>query len=226
MKLIYACVVTLVAVTATPTALAETVTVTLQGVVEDNQIGTGDLGGADVDDPVTLTFRVDSDGFTNSASFPTRGYDIDMPSFAMALGGAVVNLQSPFPAGQTPYFTLRDNDPAVDGFFVATSVDFPIGVPLDEVGSLGNFIGNFSVAYRGTTISSLDILDAVGSYDFTGLSVFNWTVDDGPFNPMLITFQSMTITRGSAPVPTLPEWGLIALTVLMGAAGARALSRN
>jgi hypothetical protein len=40
----------------------------------------------------------------------------------------------------------------------------------------------------------LDILGALRNYDYTGLTVFNWTLDDGPYNAMGIDFAQMTIT--------------------------------
>ena len=169
------------------------VKVTVTGTVGFNQIIVPPLSNANSGDPATLTFLVDSAVFTNSASFPTRGYDIDQTSFTLTMGTATVGLQSPFPAGQTPYFVLRDNDPAVDGFFTATSVDFPIAVPLNSTGSITQFKNNFSVTYGGSTLSSLDILGALGTYDYTGLSVFGWTIDDGPFNAADINFTQLTI---------------------------------
>ena len=174
------------------------VRVTVTGEVEFNQISAPPLGFVGVGETATMTFLLDSDSFVNSASFPTRGYVIDPSSFQLSFDGGSMPLQSPFPAGQTPYFSIRDNDPAVDGFFVATSTDFPVGVPINQTGGFGQFINNFSVTYGGDTLPSLDILDALGSYDFTGLSVFNWTVDDGPFNPLGIVFSSMTIEREDA----------------------------
>ncbi len=71
---------------------------------------------------------------------------------------------------------------------------FPTGVPLDETGGFGQFVSNFLVTYGGATLSSLDIVDAVGTYAFTGLTVFNWTVSDSPFDPLLVVFEQMTIS--------------------------------
>jgi hypothetical protein len=102
----------------------------------------------------------------NSASFPTRGYVIAEDQFTLTLGPVTVGLQDPFPAGQQPFFVLRDNDPAVDGFFVSTNVDFPNGLPLDEPGGLDPFFRlGCELGYTGDTLSSLDILDALGVYD-------------------------------------------------------------
>lgn len=178
----------------TAPASATDVRVTVTGTVAFNQIGSGPLGGASSGDPATLSFLLDSTDFVDSASFPTRGYRIDVASFVLDLGnGNAVGLQDPFPAGETPYFVLRDDDPAVDGFFVATSVDFPIGVPLDQTGIFGQFRQDFSVTYGQSTLASLDLLDALGSYDFAGLTVFGWTILDGPFEPLGIDFATMEI---------------------------------
>jgi len=105
----------------------------------------------------------------------------------------------------TPYFVIRNNDPAVDGFMVSSGTGFPDGVPLNQAGGFGNFENAFHVTYEGTRLSSLDVLGAVGDYNFTGLSVFNWTIDDGPVNAMGILFSDMTIS--AVPEPT----GLLAL---------------
>ena len=139
-----------------------------------------------------------------------RGYDIDMSSFSMTIGGDTIGLQNPYPAGVTPYFVLRDNDPAVDGFFLGTSVEgFPNGVALDQAGSFGQFMLQFSVTYTGNTLSSLNIFDAVGSYDFDDLTVFNMNITDGPFEAMLLNFESMSIAKAGAVVPVPGAWLLM-----------------
>jgi hypothetical protein len=115
------------------------------------------------------------------------------------MGTTVMSLHDPFPGGQTPYFVLRDDDPAVDGFFISTDLNGPVGLPIDQTGIFGQFLDNFNVTYGGATLSSLDILGALGSYDFDGLTVFNWTVDDGPFNPLGLIFEELTIEILSPP---------------------------
>jgi hypothetical protein len=171
-----------------------TVDVTVTGFVEFNQIGAPPLGDANPGDPASLTFSVDSDVFMDSMNFPTRGYEIDQSSFVLTLGAVSIGLADPFPGGQTPYFVIRNDDPAVDGFFTSTNLDFPLGVPLNQMGIFGLFLNNYSVTYTGDTLGSLGILDALGTYDFDGLTVFNWTVDDGPFNAMGLVFEQMTIS--------------------------------
>ena len=195
MKTTIRCIMLLAAGWIAPApAPAAVVRVEIMGVVEYNQISAGTLGQVDPGDAATLVFLVDSDDFVNSGSFPTRGYVIDQSSFVLSLGEQALGPQSPFPAGQTPYFSIRDNDPAVDGFFVATSTDFPVGVPIDQAGVFGQFLASFSVTYTGDTLGSLDVLDAMGTYDFNGLTVFNFTVDDGPFQPMGLVFEQVTIS--------------------------------
>ncbi len=178
-----------------PVALAGSIVrVTVQGEVEFNQVSVGALGTVNVGDSATMSFLIDSDLFLNSPNFPTRGYELDKSSFGIEFPSFTMPLQTPYPGGQTPYFVLRDNDPAVDGFFLADSVDFPIGVPLQQEGGISpKFENDFSVTYGGTDLSSLNILDALGTYDFTGLTVFNWTINDGPFNPVGILFETLTI---------------------------------
>jgi hypothetical protein len=170
------------------------VRVTVHGEVEYNQVSAGLLGMVNTGDAASMSFLLDSDDFLDSAFFPTRGYVIDQDSFGIQFPTFAMPLKSPFPAGQTPYFVLRDNDPAVDGFLVSSDVNGPAGVSLQQEGGLSpNFINNFYVTYGGSDLSSLNLLDALGSYDFTGLTVFNWTIDDGPFNPVGLLFESMTI---------------------------------
>jgi len=190
----------LLACLAGPASAGIDVTVTVRGTVEWNQVTTGPLAQLAVDDPVELGFRLDSDDFVDSASFPTRGYRIDETSFALVSGATTVGLQNPYPG--TPYFVLRDNDPAVDGFLVADSTDFPTGVDLEAAGGFGQFVNAFHVTYGGSLLGSLDLLDALGTYDFSGLSVYNWTVDDGPFNPIGIVFEELVIECTPLPPVT------------------------
>ncbi|MHC5002213.1 MAG: hypothetical protein ACYTJ0_03745 [Planctomycetota bacterium] len=191
----YAAIASSFVVLAAGTATAGVpVEVTVTGVVEFNQIGAPPLGDVVPGDQATLTFMLDSDVFMDSMNFPTRGYEIDQSSFVLTMGAVSIGLQDPFPAGETPYFVLRDNDPAVDGFFVATDLDFPIGVPINQLGIFEQFRNSYSVTYGGDTLDSLDILGALGTYDFDGLTVFNWTIGDGPFDAMGLIFEQMTIT--------------------------------
>ena len=204
-----------VSVLAANLARADIVDVNITGTVEWNQIGSAPLNGAQAGQAATLTFTVDSNNWVNNPVYPTRGYPIDKASFKLKFPTFEIGLQNPYPAGQTPYFVIRNNDPAVDGFFISTGTGFFEGVPLSQAGGFGQFANEFHVTYEGTRLSSLDVLGALGYYDYTGLTVFNWTVDDGPFNPLGILFSGMTI---SVPEPT----GLM----LVGLSGLGLLSRR
>jgi hypothetical protein len=193
------------------------------GTVEFNQIGSPPLGIVGAGESVTMTFLVDSDTWVDSSSFPTRGYVIDPSSFLLRFDSTGIGLQSPFPAGQTPYFVIRNDDPAVDGFLVSTSINNPIGVPLAQPGIFGQFIDNFYVTYLGTTLSSLGILDALGTYGFGGLTVFNWTIDDGPFNAMGIVFDELSIELAGGGFTDLGG-GLAGVTGIPQLAGSGDLS--
>ena len=110
------------------------------------------------------------------------------------MGTVTIGIPSPSPPGETAYFVLRDNDPAVDGFMLSNNTSFPNGVLTDAPGAIfGGFRASYYTTYGGNLLSSLDILAAAGTYDFTGLTVFNWTILDGSFEPVGLLFQSMTI---------------------------------
>jgi hypothetical protein len=136
---------------AAPFASAgQIVEITVTGTVEYDAIAAAPLGLVADGEPATLRFRVDSDSFVNSPSFPTRGYVIDKSSFSLSFDSATVALPSPYPAGQTPYFVIRNNDPGVDGFMLSADVDDPVGVPLSQIGFFGNLTQSFYVTYGGT----------------------------------------------------------------------------
>ncbi|MGA1058167.1 MAG: hypothetical protein ACO3Y3_10770 [Phycisphaerales bacterium] len=184
---------------ASGAAHGEMVLVEIAGTVEFNQVSAPPIGSLTAGTAVVLSFLLDSDDFVNSPNYPTRGYVIDQASFSLAGGGVSVGLQSPFPGGEVPYFVIRNDDPAVDGFFIARSVDFPIGVPLGQTGFFDTFSQDFSVTYGGGLLESLDILDAVGTYGFGGLKGYNWTIDDGPASPVSIGFESISISVVPSP---------------------------
>ena len=193
------------------TAAAEPVYVTVTGTVEFNQVTNGAFRNSIVPagSAATLNFTVDSNTFLNSPSFPTRGYVIDQPSFQLQLGPAVGGLKNPFPG--TPYFVVRNNDPAVDGFFLSPGTDLPFGLDLNVTANAAGtryLRSAFSVTYEGTRLPSLDILDAIGVYNFTGLTVFNFTCEDLSFEPIGMIFEQMTISRGLVAVER-PTWGAL-----------------
>src|SRR5688500_12790040 len=156
-------------------ALAVPVNVTTTGVVDFNVIA-GGMANVPDGAPVTMSFNVDSNNFVNSPNFPTRGYAIDLSSFSMSVGGVPVPIVIPQPNG-TAYFVLRNNDPAVDGFFISLGPDLPFPLAVTIPGLTPQHELDFSVAYtNGNQIPSLNILDAVGTYGTADLAVYNWGI--------------------------------------------------
>jgi len=172
------------------TARAGQVAVSATGIVVFNGIGAAPLSGVVSGETATMSFTVDSAKFVDGIPGDTRGYPIDEASFALSFSGGVsVGLLNPFPG--TPYFTLVEGFPVSDGFFVSSSPSSPGGVALEQT----PVQANLDLGYVGTTLSSLDIEDAKGTYGFDGLTrfAFNcWQIF--PDNVVLdIDFQSLTI---------------------------------
>ena len=192
-------------------ARADVVAVSVRGQVIQNLITTPPLNGATVGNIGVMSFTVDSNNFIDGIPGDLRSYPIDQSSFALTFqpSGVTVGLLSPFPAGQTPYFTLVDGFPVSDGFFVSTSTTSPGGVPLSQ----SPLQANLDLGYVGTTLSSLNILDAFGTYDFGGLTRFSFNLwQNFPDNVRLdMDFQQMTI----APEPTaMALWAIAGLAAI------------
>jgi len=201
---------------ATAAVSADIVEVRVVGSVDFGGVNNGQWQNAGSGDEVIMSFQLDSNNFVDSMNFPTRGYEIISSSFNLSIAGNSAGLANPYPAGRDPLFVIRNDDPAVDGFFLGSSVDgFPDGVATDEGALIANtFDALFSATYEGTRLDSLDILGAVGTYDFTGLSVFNWGLEDGPVQPMGFIFDHWTIEVVPAP-------SAFAIFAFAGLAGAR-----
>lgn len=187
------------------TAQASPVMVTATGSVVFNAITTPPLSAVGSGELVIMSFMVDSDNFVEGIPGDTRGYVIDHASFWLSFsGGTAVGLLDPFPAGETPYFTLVEGFPVSDGFFVSTSPFSPGGVPLSQTPI--NF--NLDLGYDGATLGSLNILDALGDYGFSGLTRFGfnlWQVF--PDNVRMdIDFQMLSIATGPVSVEET-SWG-------------------
>jgi len=187
------------------------VQVDVAGVVDFNVIQ-GNQAGIPSGSPVMMSFQVSSSNFVNSPNFPTRGYEVDLTSFTLTVGGAPITIDNPQPFGPA-YFVIRNNDPVVDGFFLSRNIDFPMPVGVHIPGLVPDHDLDFGVTYdSGATIPSLDILDAVGSYDLTGLSVYNWTVGRFGNAGAEYAFRTMTISVVPAPAGA----GVVAAAGLVG----------
>ena len=201
-------VASVVALLACGLARADIVAISVRGQVIQNLITTPPLNGATVGNTGVMSFTVDSNNFIDGIPGDLRSYPINQSSFALTFqpSGVTVGLANPFPAGQTPYFTLVDGFPVSDGFFVSTSTTSPGGVPLSQ----SPLQANLDLGYTGTTLSSLNILNAFGTYTFNGLTRFGFNLwQTIPDNVRLdMDFQQMTI----APEPT----AALALPALAG----------
>lgn len=211
---ILAAVLTAMSLFAAAPASAYFYKVIITGEVEFNQINGGLLGDANTGDTVEASFILDVREFNNSNNFPTRGYIMDPNSFSLSFGGGPsIGLQNPTSPSDVPQFIIRNDDPAVDGFFLGSNVDgFNNGVALDQAGIFDAFRFNFLVTYNDDPLASLNLANATGLYGFDGLTNFNMTIDDGPFNAMGMVFDTMSIQK--VPVPA--AWimmvsGLLAL---------------
>lgn len=178
------------------TAMAETVTIEFIGSVEYNQINSGIFADVSGGDEVHATFTVDSETWLPSPSgFGIRSYPIDPASFELYIGSVgPVPLLDPQPNDEVTYFNLRNADPVSDGFMIANEQEWDYNLPkLDEPGSLDPyFTFHWTVGYTEETFSSLDILDAIGSYDYTGLTNFYTVIADAWADAMGLEFV-MTI---------------------------------
>jgi len=176
----------LVAATATQAAVVE---VEVTGTVLFNAIGDAPLSDVGGGEQATVTFQVDTESFEDGIPGDTRGYVIDPGTFMLSFSGGVsVGVMDP---GDTAYFTLVEGFPVSDGFFVSTSSVSPGGVPLAQ----DPIHLNVDLGYDGATLETLDILDAVGTYGFGGLTRYSFTLWIAfPDNAVMeLDFEEMTI---------------------------------
>lgn len=192
-------------------ANAVEVRIELNGEVDYNVIQ-GGMAGIPSGTPVTMSFLVDSNVFTNSASFPVRGYNIDLASMTLSVGSTSIGINNP--QSGTAFFVLRNDDPAVDGIFLSLNdVDWPAPLEATIPGLTPVHELNAEVGFNNSTMwPTLDILDAQGTYDTSNLSSYYWAL--GRFgNPGAeFMFQSMTIQAVPEPA-TLFGLGLGALAI-------------
>ena len=183
------------------TSLAAGVRVIVTGSIESNAFpanGINTFGGILAGAPVTLTLELDSTQFLDSPNLPgrTRGYVIQPGTMRLTAGTASAARLETTPA----YFVLRNNDPRVDGFFLSQGTDIDTSIPLQMVpaGFGVQFSRTFDINTPAPTpddsLTSLNILDALGSWQFNDISSYNFAVGIGEFNlPMILAYESITI---------------------------------
>ncbi|MCP4546531.1 MAG: hypothetical protein GY835_08720 [bacterium] len=183
----------LIAMTIAAPATAVQVKVEIDAWIEYNQIPNGPFSEAQAEDLTTVTFLIDSDNFIDSSSYNLRAYEIERTSFELAFGPATAGLMDPLT--DTPYFVVRDGDPVADGFCLTMGdIDWPIPPLLDQVGMLDNLACAFEVGYSGETLGSLDIVDAVGIYDYDGLTNYYHAILDGGMEAAALWFTEISIS--------------------------------
>jgi hypothetical protein len=192
-------------------SFAEVVTVECIGTVEYNQVSSGVFGAVSSGDPVYAGFLLDSENYIDSPTYNVRAYPINLASFQLDIGPVSgVPLVIPQPGGATPYFVVRDNDPAADGFFLSSDPEWPYVNPmLDVPGQLDPYFGfHWEVGYTGDTLASLDILDAIGSYDYTGLTSYYTAIQDAWADAMGLMYVQINIKVGSVATENA-SWGQV-----------------
>lgn len=195
MKKVLLCLI-VVAIAVLPT-LADTVEIRIRGNVIWNFARSAPLNEVQVGEDVEYYMEVDTEGWAESPNFPTRGYEVDQATFAVTFtGGVQIGAADPYqPWYVPPYFVLRNNDPAADGFFMSSNnLDWPWpGIMTSANGFCGAFEAHGDIGYTGDTLDSLDIRDAYGRYDFTGLTRYYTNLVDCGFEVIGIDFYDMTI---------------------------------
>ena len=190
-------------------AFADIVTVECFGTVEYNQINQGIFADVNSGDVVYAGFLVDSDNYIDSPTYNVRAFPIDLASFQLDIGSvSAVPLVIPQPDGATPYFVVRNDDPAADGFFLSSDPEWPFWNPmLDVPGQIDPYFGfHWEVGYNGDVLNSLDILDAVGTYTYDGLTSFYTAIQDAWADAMGLEYVQMKITIGSVTTEN-STWG-------------------
>lgn len=184
-------------------APAAIVRVTVTGTVENNAFpnnGTNTFGGIAPGAPVLLVMDLDSNVYLDSPNLPgkTRGYNILPGQMHLTIGSVTVARRETTAA----YFVLRNNDPRADGFFISQGTDIDTEIPLQMVPA------NYGIQFQRTfsidtvpplpddSLTSLDLLQAQGTWAYNDLSVFNFAIGLGEFSlPMILDYQTITVER-------------------------------
>lgn len=219
MKMLTRSITAAIVVAVPLVAQAVGVRVQVDGVVDYNVIK-GGLAGIPSGASTSMSFMVDSGAFVDSGSYPTRGYTIDLSSFSMTVGGVPISIDIPQPDGYQAYFVLRNNDPAIDGFFLSLGdVDWPFALSAHIPDLVPAHELEFQYTFAdGDTLTSLDILDAVGTYGPPNVSSYQWTL--GRFGNVGAEFMPESITITAVPEPAS------ALLMALGGLGLLQLGRR
>lgn len=212
-RMIHWASIALLTLTLGVSAHAERVQVEIVGTV-DYSVIQGGASGIRSGDRAVMSFSLDSGNYLNSEYFPTRGYRLDLSSFVLRIAGVDMTLLNPQAGSGDALFVLRDNDPQVDGFFLSLGTDdrVPLGLMIPGLSDPHEveFGRTFGVT---TTLRSLNILDAVGTYGFEHMESFQWSVGAQGNYGLEINYEQMTIS--AVPEPTIGAmFGLGALVLV------------
>ena len=198
-KTLRSVVLAIAAVTTSVAALADTYRVSVTGTVSSNFMG-GAMAGMGSGTPASMSFLVDSTISLDGTSGATRGFLIDPTSFQMTVGGAVLVFDQTQAAS---YFGLRNNNPGVDGVFISHngngSQALSINVPGVTLVQQLTYSRTFAGGNPDTTLSSLNLADAVGNYAPGNVSGYTWTLgrNGGTTTELIPT----TLTISAVPEP-------------------------
>lgn len=185
-------------------AWADTVSVEMIGEVEWNQVNQGILAGVNAGDPVYASFTLDSNVWVDSPSgYGIRAYPIDVGSFEMTIGSVgPILLVNPQPSDEVTYFHIRHADPVADGLMISNQLEWDYNLPkLDVAGGLDPYFSFiWSIGYTEETFPSLDIMQCLGSYDFTGLTSFYTGIKDSWADPIGMIPEVTIISSPSVAV--------------------------
>jgi hypothetical protein len=187
-------------------AVADIVSVEMVGEVEYSQVNSGPFGAVNSGDAFYASFTLDSEVWEPSPNgYGVRGYPIDVNSFELTIGSVgPVLLVNPQPNGETTYFNLRNADPVADGLFISNQLEWDNVLPkLNVPGGIDPYFTLiWSIGYTEETFSSLDILDALGTYNFDGLTSFYCAIKDAFADPIGL-IPTMTVI--SSPSVAIEE---------------------
>jgi hypothetical protein len=186
------------------------VRVVVTGVVENNAFTSGTFAGVPVGAPVTLTIDLDSTNYLDSAALPgrVRGYRFTPATCELRVGSVVTTLRA---SPQSPaYFVIRNDDPRADGFFISQGTDIDSHIPLQMTPN------NYGIAFLRTfgnipptppggpdpTLTSVNLLGALGSWAYDNLSVYNFAIQLGEFSvPMIFEYRTISLRLITCPSP-------------------------
>lgn len=153
--------------------LASTMKIRATGSVSANAIAGEPMKSVKVGEQVLCELHVDSSSTVSGVYPSTAGFSAYNFSLVFS-GGVKVGLSN---KSSTPsYFVLskemQGGGGISDGFWLSESVNSPGGAPLTQE----ELFLDLEVSYKASSVPSLDITKAAGTYDYTNLTVFGFNI--------------------------------------------------